>query len=300
MDTTLNFTEKPSLGKAYFNVFTPGRHKFSGHENIPTLTANLPNITEKPETIQAYREACGVGNDGNHPVLYPHVLTSAMHIHLLTDKRFPASALGAVHSRIHIIQHRPIKETETVDLQCAISASRTLKAGLETDITTTLRADDACIWESVSSYIFRGKQFGTAGDPHPLSQFDELGDPTLEAEWHVPANMGKRYAKITGDYNPIHVSKFLAKLFGFKRDIVHGMWCLCRCLAHIQDFSYDQPVRLDAAFKGPVFMDSDCTMKGHEIDSGFMFNLFNQNNPRPSIVSVMRAATENESLISND
>ncbi len=297
MDTILTFKEKPALGRAYFNVFTPGRHKFSGLDNIPSLEARLPQTTDPADTIQAYREACGIGNDGNLPLLYPHVLTSSMHIHLLTDKRFPASALGAVHSRIHIVQKRPIKEAEKPDITCAISDSRTLKAGLETDITTTLRIGDECVWESVSSYIFRGRKFGKPGEAHPWSQFDELGEPTLEAQWHVPVNMGKRYAKITGDYNPIHVSRLLAKLFGFKRDIVHGMWCLGRCLAHVQDFSYDQPVRLDTAFKGPVFMDSDCTMKGHEIEAGFRFDLYNQGNPRPSIVAVMRAAATDESLV---
>jgi hypothetical protein len=297
MDTIREFKEKPALGPAYFSAFTPGRSKFSGLENIPRMESKWMQATESAEKIQAYRELCGIGNDGNLPLLYPHVFTSSMHIHLITDKRFPASALGAVHSRMHIVQHEPIPESQKVDLHCRISDARTLKAGLETDITTTLCVEDKCLWESVSTYIFRGRKFGKPGDQHPWAHFEELGEPTLEAEWKVPVDMGKRYAKITGDYNPIHVSRFAAKLFGFKRDIVHGMWSLCRCLAHIPDFSYDQPTRIDASFKGPIFMDSGCTMKGCETDGGYRFDLYNKGNSRPSIVSVLKNVAADETLI---
>lgn len=294
MNTVREFTEKPALGPAYISAFTPGRSKFSGLDKIPRLESKWMQAAESPEKIQAYRELCGIGNDGNLPVLYPHVLTSSMHIHLITDKRFPASALGAVHSRMHIVQRQPIPEALKVDLHCRISGARTLKAGLEADVITTVSADGKCLWESLATYIFRGRKFGKPGEQHPWASFDELGAPTIEAQWRVPVDMGKRYAKITGDYNPIHVSKFMAKLFGFKRDIVHGMWCLCRCLAHLPEFSYEQPVRIDAAFKGPIFMDSGCTMKGHEIAQGYRFDLYNNPNPRPSIVSLLRNVSEGD------
>ncbi|MCK5861691.1 MAG: hypothetical protein KAH38_04350 [Candidatus Hydrogenedentes bacterium] len=297
MSTVLEFTKKPTLSPAYFNAIMPGRSKFSGLDNIPRIEAKWNQATEAPEKIQAYREICGLDNDGNLPFLYPHILTSSMHIHLITNKQFPASAFGAVHARMHIIQRSPIPESQKLDLHCRIADARTLKAGLEVDVITTLHGEDKCLWESVSTYIFRGRKFGKPGDAHPWAAFEELGDPTVEAEWHVPANMGKRYAKITGDYNPIHVSRILAKAFGFRRDIVHGMWCLSRCLTHFSDFSYEQPVRSDSSFKGPIFMDSGCTMKGHEIEDGRRFDLFNQGNSRPSIVSVLHNVSADETLI---
>ncbi len=298
MTQVLEFKEKPSLFGAYVNIFTPGRKKYAGLDSLPKMEARWSGATETPEKIQAYREACGFGNDGALPILYPHILTSAMHIHMLADKRFPASALGAVHTRNHIVQRRPIQETEALDLHCCFSNTRILKAGLEVDVTTTVSTGGACVWESVSSYLFRGRKFGEPGEPHPWSALDELGAPTIEAGWHVPPNMGRRYAKITGDYNPIHVSRFLAKAFGFPRDIIHGMWSLGRCLNHLHDFSYDSPTRLDVAFKGPVFMDSDTTMKAHEIDNGFRLDLYCQDNPRPSIVAAIKHVSESETLIS--
>lgn len=296
MTTVLEYKEKPSLFSAYVNVFTPGRAKYAGLDKLPQLEAAWAGAQESPEKIQAYREACGLGNDGMLPLLYPHILTSAMHIHMISDKRFPVSALGAVHARNHIVQRRQIRESERVDLRCALSDARVLKSGLEIDITTQVMSENVCIWESISSYLFLGKKFGEAVPAHSLADFEELKEPTLKAEWHVPADMGRRYAKITGDYNPIHVSKILAKAFGFKRDIIHGMWSLAKCLAHLQDLSYEMPLRLDVSFKGPVFMDSNCFLKAHEIESGYRLDLHCGSNPKPSIVCKVHSVDENATL----
>ncbi|HOH28409.1 MAG TPA: MaoC/PaaZ C-terminal domain-containing protein [Candidatus Hydrogenedentes bacterium] len=297
MSTTLEFKGKPSLLGAYVNIFTPGRTKYAGIEKLPRTEAFWNGARETPEKIQSYREACGFGNDGKLPILYPHVFTSAMHIHALATKSFPLSALGAVHSRNHILQRRPISETEPVDLKCSFGEARVLKAGLEVDVVTRVLAAGECVWESISSYLFRGKHYGETGEPHPSGIFEELGKPTIEAQWHVPPDMGRRYARITGDYNPIHISRILAKAFGFKRDIIHGMWSLAKCLAHLQDLNYEQGLRLDVAFKGPVFMDSDSFMKGHEIAGGYRFDLYCGKNPRPSIVAAIRAGDKKVTLV---
>ena len=296
MSNLLEFKEKPSLFSAYVNVFTPGRAKYAGLDKLPKLEAAWSGARETPEKIQAYREACGLGNDGNLPLLYPHVLTSAMHIHMLADKRFPVSALGAVHARNHVLQRQPIPETEAVDLHCAFSAARVLKAGLEVDVTTKVTLGGKCVWESISSYLFRGRKFGAPEEAPALADIVNLGEPAIKAEWHVPPDTGRRYARITGDYNPIHVSKLLAKAFGFKRDIAHGMWSLAKCLAHLDDLDPDTARRLDVLFKGPVFMDTDCFFKGHETEGGYRFDLHCADNPRPSIVCKVHTVDENESL----
>lgn len=298
MATILDFKEKPSLFSAYLNIFTPGRAKYAGLDKLPRTEAHWSAARETPEKIQAYREACGFGNDGKLPLLYPHVLTSAMHIHMLANKEFPASALGAVHARNHILQRRQIGENEAVDLTCAFGDVRVLKPGLEVDVITKVHASGSCVWESVSAYLFRGRKFGEIMEASTLAAFDELAEPSIKAQWHVPRNMGRRYAGITGDYNPIHVSKLLAKAFGFKRDIIHGMWALAKCLVHFQELDYNKSLRLDVAFKGPVFMDSDCFMKGHEAQEGYRFDLYCGKNPRPSIVGAIRKVAEDETLLS--
>jgi acyl dehydratase len=50
----------------------------------------------------------------------------------------------------------------------------------------------------------------------------------------VAADIGRRYAAVSGDRNPIHLYGMTAKAFGFPRQIAHGMWTKARCLAALQ------------------------------------------------------------------
>ena len=47
----------------------------------------------------------------------------------------------------------------------------------------------------------------------------------------VPGDIGRRYAGVSGDPNPIHMYAVTARLFGFKSAIAHGMWSYARVLA---------------------------------------------------------------------
>jgi hypothetical protein len=42
--------------------------------------------------------------------------------------------------------------------------------------------------------------------------------------WKAPADIGRRYARVSGDYNPIHLSALTAKLFRLPQAIAHGLW----------------------------------------------------------------------------
>ena len=55
---------------------------------------------------------------------------------------------------------------------------------------------------------------------------DEGGQREFLSSFVANTDTGRRYAAISGDYNPIHLSTISAKMFGFKTAIAHGMWTL--------------------------------------------------------------------------
>lgn len=66
----------------------------------------------------------------------------------------------------------------------------------------------------------------------------------------------KAYAKVSGDYNPIHLNGLMARLFGFKAPIVHGMDMAARLLnvaSKEVNTGLIKKCRFD--FKRPVFVD---------------------------------------------
>lgn len=293
----LHYDRPPGFAGIYRRLLLGRRAPYVPGTPLPSFQADWKGARAEAERVARYCVACGLDDDGHYPLLYPHVLTSAIHIDIISQRAFPLSPMGAVHTRIHILQHRPIPTDAAVDVQCRLIASRVLKQGVEFDITTALNIDGERCWESLSSNLIRGKKFGEPGEPSPLAQLPELGEEAGAHTWEVPRDMGWRYAKITGDYNPIHISRIMAKFLGFDRDIIHGMWSGARCLAHLPQPDGASPIRADLLFKGPVFMESQVTMKHAPRDGGHAFDLYCGDNPRPVLRGAVGPGNADEPLV---
>lgn len=295
MSVNLAFNKKPGLLGVTLKVFLKRGNRLKAGESLPAMTAEWRGARVQPAHLAAYTGICGFPSDGFLPPAYPFVLSVTMQFALLGHSAFPLALMGGVHARNRIFQRRPVGAGETLDFWCGVGPSRVVKQGLEFEMHTRATANGDAAWECVSTYLMRGSRFGEPGPAPSDAKFDELDGVNFETGWNVPYGTGRRYAKITGDFNPIHLHKHTAKLFGFPTDIVHGMWSLGKCAAQLP--APAAPLRLDAAFKGPVFMGSDVALKARTSETGHRFDLFCGDNPRPVINGVYRAATEEDRLL---
>ena len=109
------------------------------------------------------------------------------------------------------------------------------------------------MWESDSLYLRRDVK-DPLGEPWddalPLQE-----DGLLRTQrWMLPADLGRRFAKVSGDFNPIHTSVIGARIFGFRRAIAHGMWTLGRALAAQQPPGGLDQAQAHCDFKLPIFL----------------------------------------------
>jgi len=89
------------------------------------------------------------------------------------------------------------------------------------------------------------------GSKEQQRESDEPAAP--QAIWDVPGDIGRRYAAVSGDRNPIHMHPLSAKLFGMKTNIAHGMWTKARCLAAIES-ELPESYTVEVRFKLPIFL----------------------------------------------
>jgi acyl dehydratase len=297
MAATHTFTERPSMLPFYGKALFQSRPGLRAGQTLPALSAAWPDARIALDGVRGYRDATGTPDDGHLPLLYPHILASGLHLAMLTDKAFPLSLLGAVHLRNHVLQHAPIPQDAVLSLSTRIGGQRVVKAGLEFDMTTEVLRDGVRVWESISTNLVRGKKFGEPGEPPAIAHLPELDGVNQESSWRVPPYMGRRYAKITGDFNPIHIANVTAKLFGFPRAIIHGMWSAARALGQLPALPGDGPLRFDVAFKGPIFVGAQSTMKAHCDGSAQRFDCYCAGNDRPCISGLVRREASGATLI---
>lgn len=226
-----------------------------------------PPVGIEREHVERYAELCGFPSKDTVPLTYPHMLAQPLHLAVLADPRFPAPAMGMVHIENVITQHRRIAVGETLGVEVAVSSPVPHPVGTAWRLTSTLTAAGEVVWESVSTYLRRGRR-----NPDVAWPSDLVDVPPSGPVFPLKADLGRRYAAVSGDYNPIHLTALSAKALGFPRQIAHGMWTKARCIAALENRLPDA-VRVEVAFKKPVFLPSSVAYGSTRIDGGYAFSL---------------------------
>jgi len=229
-----------------------------GGGTIPRLEAAIRRLEPQPARVAAYRAVCGAPDAGVLPLAYPHILGAPLHLELASHVDFPLPGMGVVHVRNRITSYRPIADTEPVSLEVWVEGHREVRLGWEFDLITEVRVGEERVWESVSTALSRRK--GGAVGPRPAraprGPEEPNPRPKRSATWTLGADLGRRYGRVSRDYNPIHMYPWTAKAFGFKRAIIHGMWSLARSLSELDDDLPDAPVRVEVSFRKPIELPS--------------------------------------------
>lgn len=253
-------TEPPSLpalyGRAALRGLRPGR----AGDTLPAGAVARSGVRVDRANLAAYARVCGFRLADELPVTYPHVLVFGLQLALLTAPDFPFPMIGLVHVANRISQARPLRADEPLVLRTHAADLRPHDRGTQFDVVTEVSADGEPVWREVSTYLRRtgggGGQRSTSDGP--------VARP--DAVWRVPGDVGRRYAEVSGDRNPIHLHPLTARLFGFRRAIAHGMWTMARCLAFFEGRLPDA-YQVDVRFRLPVLLPATVALSAD--DQGF-------------------------------
>jgi acyl dehydratase len=226
--------------------FVPG-----GGGEIPDVRLELDGVFAEPEKVAAYAKVCGFTLRDSLPPTYPHVLAFPLHMALMADGSFPFGAVGLVHIANRITQHRRLGLGEELSLRVQATKIPNHPKGRSFDVVTEARVGRQIAWESTSTFLSRGKGDPGAGSGEVFPIVDE--ETPASAEWALPGDLGRRYAAVSGDRNPIHMHSLTAKPLGFPAAIAHGMWTKARALAALEPRLPDA-FTVDVRFRRPILL----------------------------------------------
>jgi acyl dehydratase len=223
-----------------------------GGGDMPDLERRRDGVEVDRDHLAAYDRVCGFRVRDELPATYPHVLAFPMHMDLMTDGRFPFGAVGLVHIANRITVHRPVGASEALDFVVRPTAVRSHSKGKAFALITEARVGDELVWDGESTILRRGGGGGEEGGGTPKRR-TRTSRPAPTAEWKLPADLGRRYAAVSGDSNPIHMHALTARLLGFPRAIAHGMWTKARCLAALER-RLPEAFTVEVDFKKPILL----------------------------------------------
>jgi hypothetical protein len=212
--------------------------------------------------VARYARVCGYTIGDTLPATYPHVLAFPLHMELLAAS--PFSAVGVVHIANRIVQHRPLALGEALELRVHAGAFSPHRRGRTFDFVSQAYTGEELVWEGLSTMLKRGgsersgahRDYLTARGDESAPREPEPEAPPVTARWRLPDDLGRRYAAVSGDHNPIHLHGLTARAFGFPRAIAHGMWTKARCLAALR---LPDAFTAEVRFRKPVLLPSQVT-----------------------------------------
>jgi acyl dehydratase len=246
----------PLIPGASLLPFVPGRGK-----EVPDLELKLAGVSPDPEEVAAYARVCGFSLRDHLPPTYPHVLAFPLHMAVMADGSFPFGAVGLVHIENRIVQHRRIGLDEELQLRVRPTKLEPHPRGVTFTLLTEAWTGRQKAWEEVSTMLRRGKGSGDEpGGPGKQRSGRTGHGPSVDeadfarsAEWRLGGDLGRRYAGVSGDRNPIHMHSLTAKPLGFPSAIAHGMWTNARCLAALESRLPDA-FAADVRFRKPILL----------------------------------------------
>jgi acyl dehydratase len=253
----------------------PGASKlpFLGGERfdeVPELALKLEQVEIDRERLAAYTRVTKFPLRDQLPPTYPHILAFPLHLALMTDRRFPFPALGLVHIANEIVQHRPIRVTELLDVSAHATPLERHPRGRQFTLRTEITADGEPVWEEGSTILKRGEATGESLARSP--EHDAPPELPVTATWRLPGDLGRRYASVSGDMNPIHMHSLSAKAFGFPAAIAHGMWTNARCLAALHPRLPDS-FATEVRFRKPILLPATVQFGEEEDSQSIRFNV---------------------------
>lgn len=276
----LNFDSLPPALPAFGKVVTSRPSK-----NVvlqEALVATADNVQPKAKMVDAYRKVCGGAKTDNLPVCYPQVMAFPLHLHLMGHPDFPLAAMGMVHVSNTIEQFAAMPIAGNYDVSVEIKSIQDTQRGYEFDLVTEFQnAQGQLVWRGTTSILSRrSDKSSSAGKPRKKSPTAKPSNLPELANWVLKPNLGRRYARVSGDINPIHLSGPTAKLLGFKRAIIHGMWTLARSTADIPADT-QAPGVLKVDFKTPLFLPGSAKLHGKALKTMYKFEVKDAKSNKP-------------------
>lgn len=196
--------------------------------SLPPARHRVNRLMVDRAALTGFQHLLGAADRDQVPSAYLHTLGFPVAMSVLAGPDFPLSLLGLVHLSNEVTQTRQISVTEPLDVIASAEDLRPHASGTQVDVVIEISAQGIPVWHGRSVYLARGVRLdpGTpTSDRAPRPAFEP---PTPTGVWQLDAGIGRRYAAVSGDWNPIHLSAPTAKALGMKRTIAHGMYLAAR------------------------------------------------------------------------
>ena len=281
---------------------------------LPEVTYRVEDVDVPVATLADYQHLLGEPGTDTLPPGFVHVLGFPLAMALMVRTDFPLPVMGMVHVANTITQRHPLSAQDRLHVRTWAQHLRAHRSDTQVDLVVEVSGADGpeAAWRGVSTYLAKGHTLPGLALAEPAGQGpgdgrgpvdgrgpadgrgpgdEDAADPKdlpVTAQWRLRADTGRRYATVSGDRNPIHLSALSAKAFGFPKAIAHGMYTAARALAAVGP-ARGEAFTWDVQFAKPVLLPSTVALNLSATDGGsYRYTGWNLRNGKPHFSGMVR------------
>lgn len=205
--------------------------------------------------LERYRAAFGFSGQAV-PLTYHYLAVQRAHLATMLRKEFPFRIAGMVHVSNALQELAPLA-SRPYTLHTRVSVEPPTGRGARyCEYQTDAVQDGMTVFRCSSRYLAvygKAREAGAVTAPP-----DAVGDAA--GTWRIAADEGRRYAMLAGDWNPIHLWFWSARLMGLPGPIIHGMHTLAKSCALLEHATGGHVRRLEGRFRSPVPLGASLAM----------------------------------------
>ena len=196
------------------------------------------------------------------PLTYLYILAQRAQLALMLQKEFTIPIPGMIHLTNNLELVSPVSPSDSFNIVVNGLVPTKEFGSLHPSFKVEFFQNDKLVVFCESGYLVKRKNPNREKKkPRTESKQMEpdLSTSVLTDEWGLPSNMGKQYAKVSGDNNPIHKSKLFARFAGFKHPIIHGWYSVSRAVKAV-DQLVPSIKKVSVQFMYPIYLPGKATL----------------------------------------
>jgi acyl dehydratase len=202
----------------------------------------------------AWQEEC--------PLAFFYLMAQRAQTSLMLQADFTIAIPGLVHISNRLEKLGTIDSNAPFDLDVKIEVAYKEAGSLIPKCTVLFMQKNQPVIRCESTYIAKRK--GGMNAKTRMDIDEALTKPFLSETWEIAKNLGQIYAAASGDKNPIHTSKFFAKIIGFRSPILQGWYSVSRIVKAYEMANNTTYDFIEVDFKSPIFLPSQQKVEGQK------------------------------------
>jgi acyl dehydratase len=183
------------------------------------------------------------------PLTYCYLLAQRAHLATMLGPGFPFRIPGLIHVENALAAGAPLDPDSALNITTElVIAPPGARGAVHCVFKTSGEQDGREVFSCTSTYLAVPAQRSKA----PVQPRAPEPDMPLIAQWDLASSTGRAYAAVSGDWNPIHLSGWSARLMGLRAPIIHGMHTVGKTCAALENLQGGRVVSIAARFTAPL------------------------------------------------